>query len=314
MIELIPPGTNIDFSRFYRYTLIGSVLLLVFGLALPITLGINYGIDFSGGTLVHLRFAKPTDIGELRGALGSLSEGESGVQDFGGTGNEFLVRLPESDPDLRKNLADQIRQRLTEKFGDKSEFEVLRVESVGPRVGRDLRRKALLAVAAATLAMGIYIAIRFDYRFGIGAAVALLHDVLVVFVFLCLFGYEFDLTTVAALLTIVGFSVNDNVVISDRIRENMRKNRREPFPSLLNRALNETLSRTVLNSGSAIIVALTLFALGGEMIRGFAFALVIGFTVGTYSSIFITSPIVIYLGKTAPTSGALSARGRAARS
>ena len=314
MIELIPPGTTIDFTRYYRYTLIGSLVLLVFAVIVPLASGVKYGIDFSGGTLVHLRFEKPVDIGEVRDAVQSLASGESGVQEFGGAGNEFLVRLPESDPDLRKGLTDQIREQLQKKFEGKSSFEVLRVETVGPRVGRDLRRKALLAVAAATLAMGIYIALRFDYRFGIGAGAALVHDVLVVFLFLCVFGYEFDLNIVAALLTIVGFSVNDNVVISDRIRETVRKSRKEPFASVLNRALNETLSRTVLNSGTAILVALALFLLGGEMIHGFAFALVIGFTVGTYSSIFIASPIVLYLDRGTAPARAAAARGRAARS
>ena len=313
MIELIPPGLNIDFTRYYKLAIAGSILTLVLGLMLPLVRGVNYGIDFSGGTLVHLRFAKPVDIGDVRSAVSSLAAEDAGVQDFGGTGNEFLVRLPESDPDLQKGLADQVRKGLEQHFGGKAEFEILRIESVGPRVGRDLRQKAMLALAAATLAMGIYIAARFDYRFGIGAAVALVHNVLVVFVFLCLFGYEFDLNIVAALLTITGFSVNDNVVISDRIRENMRKNRREPLASLLNRALNETLSRTVLNSGTAIIVALALFTLGGEMIRGFAFALLIGFIVGTYSSLFITSPIVLYLGRAAPAPAASASRGRAAR-
>lgn len=314
MIELIKPGINIDFTRYYKYALIGSLVTVLLGLMLPLIRGINYGIDFSGGTLVQLRFENPVEIGSIREALGKLGEGDISVQDFGGVGNEFLVRLPEADPDLRKGLTDQIRQRLQETFAGKSSFEVLRVESVGPRVGKDLRRRGFLAVAAATVAMGIYIALRFEIRFGIGVAVALLHDVLVVFVFLCLFNYEIDLSIVAALLTIVGFSVNDNVVISDRIRENMHKNRREPFAVLLNRAINETLSRTILNSGTAIIVALALFLLGGEMIHGFAFALVIGFIVGTYSSIFIASPIVLYAGKATPAQSAPVGRGRAARS
>ncbi len=308
MIELIRPGTNIDFTRYYKYAIAGSILVVALGLVLPLVQGINYGIDFSGGTLVHLRFSKPAEIGALREALGSLSSGEPSVQDFGGAAHEFLVRLPEADPDLRKGLADQVRARLTEHFPNPADFEILRVESVGPRVGKDLRRKGFLAVAAATLAMGIYIALRFEVRFGIGTGVALVHNVLVVFVFLCLFGYEFDLNIVAALLTIVGFSVNDNVVISDRIRENMRKNRREPLAALLNRAINETLSRTILNSGTAVIVALALFLLGGQMIHGFAFALLIGFLVGTYSSIFIASPIVLYLERGKAGSGARAAR------
>lgn len=295
MIEFIKPGTNIDFTRYYKYAIAGSILTVVLGMLLPLVRGINYGIDFSGGTLVHVRFAKPVEIATLREALGGLASGDTSVQDFGGAANEFLIRLPESDAGLREGLGDRIRARLQERLGNQSGFEVLRIESVGPRIGKDLRRKGLLAVLAATVVMGIYIAFRFDFRFGIGTAVALVHNVLVVFVFLCLFGYEFDLNIIAAMLTIVGFSVNDNVVISDRIRENLRKNRREPLSVLLNRSINETLSRTILNSGTAIIVALALFILGGEMMRGFAFALLVGFIVGTYSSIFIASPIVLYI-------------------
>jgi preprotein translocase subunit SecF len=172
---------------------------------------------------------------------------------------------------------------------------VLRVESVGPRVGKDLRQRAVLAVLAATVVMGIYIAVRFEPRFGVGAAVALLHDVMVAVTALSLTRMEFDLTTVAALLTIVGYSVNDTVIVSDRIRENMRKNRREPLASVMNRSINETLSRTILTGGTVLLVVLALFFLGGEIIHGFAFTLLVGVIVGTYSSIYIASPIVLYM-------------------
>lgn len=303
MIELIKPGTNIDFTSYYKLALTGSVLTIVLGLLLPIVRGVNYGIDFTGGTLVHVRFTKATEIGDIRKAIAGLSAGEANVQELGGGRTEFLVRLPEADPELKTGLAEKVRSALAARGGGNEGVEILRLESVGPRVGKDLRQRALLAVAAATLMMGAYIAFRFQIAFGIGAAAALVHDVLVVFVFLCLFGYEFDLNIVAALLTIVGFSVNDNVIVADRIRENMQKNRREAIPSLLNRSINETLSRTILNSGTAILVALALFILGGEMIHGFAFALVIGFIVGTYSSIFIASPVVLYMDA--------SSRGRA---
>ena len=293
MIELIKPGTNIDFARYYPYAMVGLAVAVVLAIVVPLVRGVNYGIDFTGGTLVQLRFSAPVDIGQIRDAVKTVSEGDASVQDFGR--NEYLVRLPESDPDLRKGLPDQITARLTERLGNDVKFEVMRVETVGPRVGKDLRRKAFLAVGASTLMMGIYVALRFELRFAIGAAAALLHNVLITFVALCLFGYEFDLNVVAALLTIVGFSVNDTVVISDRIRENMRKNRREPLAELLNRSINETLSRTILNSGTVILVALTLYLFGGPMIHSLAFALLVGFIVGTYSSIFVASPIVLYM-------------------
>jgi preprotein translocase subunit SecF len=172
---------------------------------------------------------------------------------------------------------------------------VQRIEAVGPKVGRDLWRSAALAVIAATVMMGIYIAIRFDFRFGIGAAVAVLHDVLITLGAISITNMEFDLTTVAALLTVVGYSVNDTVVISDRIRENLRKMRRESLSTVMNVSINETLSRTIITGGTAIIATAVLFWLGGPVIHSFAFTMLFGFIVGTYSSIFIASPIVLYL-------------------
>jgi len=296
MLEIVKPGTTFDFVGYRFYALVGSLVLIALGLGSVLVRGLNYGIDFSGGTLVHVRFQKPVSIDDLRSALETIAEHDMSVQDFGdGSSNEFIIRMSESDPELKRGLPQQVSATLGEKFKGQSEFEVLRVESVGPRVGSDLRRKAILAVLAATVVMGGYIAIRFEPRFGVGAAVALLHDVAVAVGALSLTQMEFDLTTVAALLTIVGYSVNDTVVISDRIRENMRKNRREPLASVMNRSINETLGRTVLTGGSVLFVVLTLFFLGGQIIRGFAFTLLVGILVGTYSSIYVASPIVLYL-------------------
>ena len=171
----------------------------------------------------------------------------------------------------------------------------MRTESVGPKVGEDLWRDATLSVLAATIIMGIYIAARFDFSVGVGAAVKLIHDVLITIGALSLANMEFDLTAVAALLTVVGFSVNDNVIISDRIRESRRKNRRESLATLINRSINETLSRTVINSGTVVLSTAALFLLGGPVIHSFAFALLVGFVIGTYSSIFVSTPIVLYL-------------------
>lgn len=296
MFELIKPGTNFDFVGYRSYAVTGSIVVIVLGLLSVLVRGMNYGIDFAGGTLVHVKFHQPVSIGEIRGALETISAKDVTVQDFGATGsNEFIIRMVESDPELKRGLAQQISSSLGERFKGKSEFEVLRVESVGPRVGKDLRQKAVLAVLAATAVMGIYIAVRFEPRFGVGAAVALLHDVAVAVGALSLTRIEFDLTTVAALLTIVGYSVNDTVIVSDRIRENMRKNRREPMASVMNRSINETLSRTILTASTVLLVLLALYLLGGEIIHGFAFTLLVGIVVGTYSSIFVASPIVLYL-------------------
>jgi preprotein translocase subunit SecF len=296
MFELIRPGTQIDFVGYRRYAVTGSIILIVVGLLSFLFHGVNYGIDFAGGTLVHVRFHSPVKINDIRSALETVSAKDVTVQDFGGSdSNEFIVRMLESDPELKRGLAEQIRKALEERFKGKSAFDVLRVESVGPRVGKDLRERAVLAVLAATVVMGVYIAVRFEPRFGVGAAVALLHDVMVAITALSLTQMEFDLTTVAALLTIVGFSVNDTVIVSDRIRENMRKNRKEPLASVINRSINETLSRTILTTGTAVLVVLALYFLGGEIIHSFAFTLLVGFIVGTYSSIYIASPIVLYM-------------------
>ncbi len=295
MREIIPPGTTFDFVGYRFYAVTASIVVILIGATSLALRGVNYGIDFAGGTLVHVKFHQPVSINDIRSALERISAKDVTVQDFGGSANEFIVRMLESDPELKRGLPTQVSGALTESFKGKSDFEVLRVETVGPSVGKDLRRRAVLAVLAATVVMGGYIAVRFEPRFGVGAAVALLHDVMVAVGALSLARMEFDLTTVAALLTIVGYSVNDTVVVSDRIRENMRKNRREPLASVMNRSINETLSRTILTGGTVFLVLLALFFLGGEIIHGFAFTLLVGVIVGTYSSIYVASPIVLYL-------------------
>jgi preprotein translocase subunit SecF len=295
MFELIPPDTNIDFVGNRRYAFLFSGILTILCLLAMVIIGPRYGIDFAGGTLLHLRFQTSVDTSAIRSALGDLGA-EASVQDFGNVKGEYLLRIPESANDLA-GLGQRIRERLDTTFG-KDSYEVLRTETVGPRVGSELRQKAVLAVLFSTVMMGVYIALRFEIRFGIGAAVALLHDVIVTVGALVLLNYEFDLTIVAALLTIVGFSVNDTVIVSDRIRENMRKIRRRPLAAIINQSINETLSRTVLTTGTAILVIVALYLLGGSVIHGFAFALLVGFAIGTYSSIFVASPIVLAFERT----------------
>jgi preprotein translocase subunit SecF len=293
-MEFIKPGTKFDFIRF-RFVALGiSWAVIAIGiLSLILRGGPNYGIDFTGGVMVHVRFPKAVAIGEIRDVLGTIHLGESTIQDFGTNSTEYLIRLPVEASET-KGISDTVTKALEDKFG-KGGFEVLRIELVGPRVGQDLRQRAVLAVAFATVLMGAYIWFRFELRFGIGAAIALIHDVFIVFGALSVANYEIDLTVVAALLTVVGFSVHDTVIVCDRIRENMRKIRRETMGAIINRSINETLSRTVLTTGTAILVILALFFLGGNVIRGFAFTLLIGFIVGTYSSIYIASPIVLWM-------------------
>ena len=294
-LEILPPGLSIDFVGMRFKMLIASWALILAGLvSIWLHGGLNYGIDFAGGTMVHVKFDHQTPIADLRAALSRPELKEVVVQDVGQGGTEFQVRVLGGVEGGSATVADAIKAGLKDKFGEGS-YDVLRVETVGPKVGKDLWRDATLAVLFATLIMAAYIAFRFELRFGVGAAVALVHDVLMTLGALSLANMEFDLTTVAALLTVVGYSVHDTVIVSDRIRENMRKMRRDSLATIINVSINETLSRTLITSGTAILVTAALFVLGGSVIHSFAFALLVGFVVGTYSSIYVASPIVLYL-------------------
>ncbi|HEY7319363.1 MAG TPA: protein translocase subunit SecF [Candidatus Binatia bacterium] len=291
---LIPADTRIDFVGLSPKMALLSWALILLGLvSMVLKGGFNYGIDFTGGTLLDVRFVRPIAIADLRAALDRPELSSISVQDVGGTGAQFQIVAQQGNDETGAVVA-ALKSALTQRFGQGA-YEVLRAENVGPKVGRDLWREATLAVVAATIIMGIYIAVRFDLPVGVGAAVKLVHDVLITLGAVSLANMEFDLSTVAALLTVVGFSVNDNVIISDRIRESRRKNRRESLPALINRSINETLSRTVINSGTVVLTTTALFVLGGPVIHSFAFALLVGFVIGTYSSIFVSTPIVLYL-------------------
>lgn len=294
MFQLIKDTSNFDFIRLRRIAFVASAAAIVIGLAaLVMRGGPNYGIDFTGGIMLHIRVDPSVGIGDMRGAVDrlDLADGGTSVQDFGTTPGEYLLRLAAADPDTASAEAERIKTLLGDELKDKN-FEPLRTEVVGPRVGSELRERAILSVLFATAMMGVYIAFRFDLRFGAGAALALLHDVLITVGALAIANIEVDLTIVAALLTIVGYSVNDTVIVSDRIRENMGHAGREDLRSLINRSINETLSRTILTSLTALLVSISLFSFGGAVIHGFAFTLMIGIITGTYSSIFISSPVV----------------------
>lgn len=293
--ELLPRDLNIDFVGLRGMMMTVSVVLVAASVAALLTVGLNYGIDFAGGTMVHLRFPEERATAEVRKAVRG-AEGLDGVlvQDVGGDRREFHVRVPTADDASTERASGIVREALSQAFGEGS-YDILRVESVGPKVGRDLWRDATLAVLAATIMMGIYIAVRFDLRFGLGAALALSHDVIISLGALSIAQMDFDLTTVAALLTVVGFSVNDTVVISDRIRENLLTRRRAPLRDVVNGSINETMSRTLITSGTALLVIAALFFVGGSVIHSFAFTLLVGFVAGVYSSIYIAAPVVLAL-------------------
>ena len=297
-MELIKPGSKIPFTSYRKIAVILSTIVNLAVLVMLFIKGPNLGVDFAGGTVVQLKFQQPVSIPDMRRALESVNLGGSEIQDFGREGdNEYLIRLEKTSVEIGA-LGEQIKKALSDQFGA-DKFEIRRIEFVGPKIGEDLRRRGVLSVIVATIMMGVYIWFRFQFRFGIGAVVALVHDVLVTVGALMLANYEFDLTIIAALLTIVGFSVNDTVVICDRIRENMRKIKRETLESIVNTSINETLSRTILTTGTALMVLFALYLLGGAVIRPFAFALIVGFISGVYSTIFIASPVILFWEKPA---------------
>ncbi len=297
-MELIRPGTDIDFLRYSKIAAVFSSLLVLIGLAtFFVRGGLTYGVDFAGGTIVHVKFSDPPTIAEVRQVLSATAIQDLSVQDFGLSGDEFLIRMAEPETDIgtdedQTSPSVQVQDTLKEYYGERL-LPVQRVETVGPKVGRNLRTRGILSVLFAALVMGTYIAFRFQLSFGVGAAVALFHDVLITATALLLMDVEFDLPIVAAFLTVIGYSVNDTVVVCDRIRENQRKMRRETLATIIQRSINEMLSRTLITSGTTLMVLLALYFLGGSVINGFAFVLLVGFTIGTYSSIYVASPIVL---------------------
>jgi preprotein translocase subunit SecF len=299
-MELIPHNINIDFVGKRRFFLVLSAVINVAAVILMLTRGLNYGLDFTGGTKVEIRFQQPTTSDVIRKGVQGQGLEDLTIQDSGRDGRMFLLRFQQSEESVG-DTGQAVQAALTSSFGES--FELLRAESVGSRVSGDLRRKAFWAVAFATVLMGVYIAVRFAPRFAFGAVIALIHDVLVVIGALVLTQMPFDLSVLAALLTVVGFSINDTIIISDRVRENMRKLRREPLASIVNQSINETLSRTIITSGTALMVLTALFLFGGHVIRPFAFTLIVGFISGVYSTIYIAAPVVLSFEKQSSAPG-----------
>ncbi|MCK4621925.1 MAG: protein translocase subunit SecF [Desulfuromonadales bacterium] len=292
-MQLIKPDINIDFVNKRKIALIVSIVLILIGLtSLTIKGGPDYGIDFIGGTLVQVQFAEETDASAIKAALKGLDIGNPVVQSFGDNQNEYLIRVERSSTELR-GLSSQIRTALESSYA-KGNVDIRRVEMVGPQVGKDLRNKGFQAVLYAMLGILVYISWRFEFRFAVGAIVALMHDVLITLGAFSVFGKEIDLPIIAAFLAIIGYSLNDTIIVYDRIRENLGKHNKQSFSYIVNRSVNETLSRTLLTSGTTLLVVIALFILGGGVIHNFAFAMLVGVLVGTYSSIFVASPVLIY--------------------
>ena len=271
-----------------------SALVVVAGIVVLFTRGgLPLGIDFSGGSLIVLQFEEPTGEGAVRDALASVEE--KVVQQYGDAGdNEVLVRLPLSGPEVGASLeagANEVVDAL--RASSLGEFEVISQELVGPVIGQELQRRGINAFVFAMAGILVYIGLRFRFSFAVGAVVAVVHDIAVTLSLLTFFGYELSLNVVAAMLTITGYSVNDSIVVFDRVRENLRLMRRDTFGHLVNKSINQTLARTVITSGTTGFAVLALYVLGGEVLRGFAFTMLVGVLSGTYSTIFVAAMIAL---------------------
>jgi preprotein translocase subunit SecF len=295
-MEIIRPDTRIDFIGKRKFALVISAIaiLISFG-SIFFHGGLNYGVDFAGGILLQIRFSAPVDISEIRTALDQIGSKDANVQKFGGE-NEFLIRIEKSSEDLEA-LSKKIQGALQQKFVGKS-LEVRRIEVVGPKVGKDLKEKALWAVGLSFVAILVYVAFRFHtISYGLGGIVALVHDVIITYGAISLFDLEYSLSLLAVILTIIGFSINDTIVIFDRVRENLKKIRKENLETIFNISVNECLGRTILTSGTVMMVVLILFFFGGPVIHDFTTAMIVGLVSGTYSTIYIASPVVLFWEK-----------------
>ena len=289
-LKLVPAETNIPFIGLRRlFFLISSLVVVASALSYAV-LGLNFGIDFRGGILIEVRLAAPVDVSSMRSRLTELGLGEVALQEFGAP-TDLLIRVQRQDGDEKA----QIKAIETVKAALGPDVDYRRVEFVGPKVGAELIRAGVTAVILALLAIMIYIWFRFEWQFGVGAIVALIHDVVSTIGIFAVMQFEFNLATVAAVLTIAGYSINDTVVVYDRVRENLRRYKTMTLPELFNRSVNETLSRTVMTSATTLVALLALYFFGGEVIANFTFAMIWGVLVGTYSSVCIAVPLLLYM-------------------
>jgi preprotein translocase subunit SecF len=320
LLKLVPDNTNIKFLRWRVPFYVVSLLLMAASLGLIFTKGLNLGVDFIGGQMIRVTFVQTAEapVGELRDTVGGLGYGEPIIQQFGNP-NEVSIRMKlpegaEQDPGLAANMAAKITAAVKAEHPD---ARIDGVDSVSGKVSGELFNTGMLALGLAMVAISIYIWIRFEWQFGVGALFALVHDVTLTLGLFALTQMEFDLNIVAAILTLIGYSLNDTIVVYDRIRENLKKFRRMPMPELLDLSVNETLSRTIVTSLSVLITLLALLFLGPNVIFGFTAAITLGIFVGTYSSVYMAAPILIWLKVTSasfvPVETALDKQERLAR-
>lgn len=289
-LHLIPDDVNVPFLKFRKIFYIVSLVMVLASVGLFFTKGLNFGIDFRGGILVEIKTDGPANIGALRDNLGSLGLGDVSIQEFGEP-DDVLIQLQRQDGDEKAQMT--ALAQVTDALGDS--VTIRRSELVGPKVGDELKEAGIYSVVISLLLIMVYIWFRFEWQFAVASVVALLHDVLITIGFFVITGVQFDLATLAAILTVAGYSINDTVVVFDRIREYLRKFRKMELTDLLDLSINSTLSRTTMTSFTTLLALIALFAFGGEAIRGFTMALIFGIVVGTYSSICVASPLLVVL-------------------
>jgi len=304
-LKLVPRGTKIDFFQWQKLTLGFSVLGIIASIVLFFTAGLNYGIDFRGGSMLMVETTEAIDVGGLRDTVDSVDVGDTSVTELNDPGAELtgnvkniaMIRIEQqdNDPAIQNESIVAVKNALTEGFPG---IKFLSTDSVGAKVSGELVQAGIIAVVLAVAAVLFYIWLRFEWQFSVGAVVALVHDVILTIGVFALVQLEFNLAIIAAILTIVGYSLNDTVVVFDRVRENLRKFKKTTLKEVLNLSINETLSRTVMTSVTTLLALIALYVFGGDVIRGFVFAMIWGVIVGTYSSVFVASPVLLKLGVT----------------
>ncbi len=285
-----PP--NIDFLKIKKYAYIFSFIIVIGSIALMFTKGFNLGLDFTGGTSIQVKFKNPVNIGELRKLLTSVGLGDALIQEIGTEKVEYEIRVSVKKGSSTEILR-KVKEALNEKFKDK--YEIRKVEFIGSIVGEELRKASIYSIVAVLLAILIYVGYRFEPIFAVASVVPLFHDAIITMGVFSLLGMEVNLSVIAAILTVLGYSLNDTIIIFDRIRENIRLRGKRDLVKLINRSINENLSRTIITSGTTLFAVITLYLFGGESLKGFSFALLIGVIVGTYSSIYVAAPLIIEL-------------------
>jgi preprotein translocase subunit SecF len=310
--RLVPDNTKIPFFRYRWIAFIWSLIVLLGTIVLVATTGLNLGIDFRGGVLLEVRTPGPADLALMRSTLGELDLGEVSLQ-TAGSDEQVMIRAkaPEGDETAQRAAVERIKTALDERIGAGLSYQ--RAEFVGPRVSQELLINSVWAVLISLLGVLLYLWFRFEWQYGIGAIASLIHDVSATIGIYALSGIEFNLTSVAAVLTIVGYSLNDTVVIYDRVRENLRRYKAMPLEQLLDRSINETLARTMMTSLTTLVALLPLWLFGGEVIRGFTIIMIWGVVIGTYSTIYIATPVLYYLNLRATADKPQSAAQQPAR-